>query len=155
MKRSETPSPPMLAKPVGRLGAPSSATGRRLSKGTTQALGVNPEMTLEKILTLLGASDYRAAQGLAKDAAVRFPDHQGIRRMHRALNERMVTTRPASGVARDEEFAWLEDPPESARGKVVALVGDQMVASAGTGAELLERLRGRDFSKSPLVVRVY
>ncbi len=109
---------------------------------------------MEEILSHLGALRYRKAQLVAQEAAARFPGHAGIRRMDRALNRWKAATRPADGHSRTEELAWLRSPPESARGKLVALVGSELVAAADTMAELTECLRSKPLSRSPLVVRI-
>ena len=74
--------------------------------------------------------------------------------MNRGLNERRVRTRPATGQGRTEELEWLRDPPESARGKWVALVGNQVVATAEALAEVMESLKSMNLPKTPLVHRV-
>ncbi len=74
--------------------------------------------------------------------------------MHRGLNRRRASTRPADGHSREKEFAWLRNPPESARGQLVALVDDEMVASAQTMSELMTILKSMDLPKMPLVHRI-
>jgi hypothetical protein len=75
-------------------------------------------------------------------------------RLNRGLNEWTVRRRPASGQGRSEEFEWLRNPPESARGKWVALVGGEMIAAGEALADVLELLKSMDLPKSPLVHRV-
>ncbi len=74
--------------------------------------------------------------------------------MHRALNKRVASTSPAGDHSRKEEFAWLRNPPESARGRLVALIDGEMVASAQTMSELTAALKAMNLSKMPLVHRV-
>lgn len=74
--------------------------------------------------------------------------------MNRGLNQREVRTRPASGDGRSEEFEWLRNPPESARGKWVALIGSEMVAMGEALAEVMESLKTMNLPKTPLVHRV-
>jgi hypothetical protein len=113
-----------------------------------------PEDALRGIRAHLGAGRYRTAQRLAEEAAARFPEHEGIRTMNRGLNQREVRTRPASGDGRSEEFEWLRNPPESARGKWVALIGSEMVAMGEALAEVMESLKTMNLPKTPLVHRV-
>lgn len=112
------------------------------------------DAALEEIRAHLGEGRYSTAQRLAKGAVARFPDHPGLRTMNRGLNERRVRTRPATGQGRTEELEWLRDPPESARGKWVALVGNQVVATAEALAEVMESLKSMNLPKTPLVHRV-
>ncbi len=74
--------------------------------------------------------------------------------MNRGLNERQVRTRPATGQGRTEELEWLRNPPESVRGKWVALVGNEMVAAAEALAEVMESVKSMNLPKIPLVHRV-
>jgi len=135
----------------------STSTAAQPAKGKprpTQRSEMDPEAVLEQIRLQLGEISYREAQRLAKEAAARFPDHDGIRLMNRALNEPTVQTSAGRGYGRAEEFSWLSAPPDSARGQWVALVGDEMVAAAKTLAELADSLRSKKMSKAPLVVRI-
>ncbi len=51
----------------------------------------------------------------------------------------------------DEEFEWLRSPPQWARGKWVALLGSEAIASADTLAELVEALKPMELPRQPLV----
>lgn len=118
------------------------------------ALGTDPEIVLEQIRRHLEEGGYRIAQRLAKAAAHRFPGHQGLATMNRGLHGRRAHTRPANGHSRRDELAWLRHPPESVRGRLVALVGREMVASADTMAELMAILEPMNLAKMPLIHRV-
>ncbi len=109
---------------------------------------------MEEIRAHLGEGRYRTAQRLAKLAIAQFPDHAGLRTMNRGLNQRRVRTSPATGQGRSEELEWLRNPPESMRGKWVALVGNEMVAAAEALAEVMESLKSMNLPKTPLVHRV-
>ena len=75
--------------------------------------------------------------------------------MNRALNEWKATTSAGTGVDRSEEREWMrQPPPESLRGKVIALVGKDVVASADTMTELARYLRTMELAKRPLVFRL-
>ncbi len=113
-----------------------------------------PDDMLKRIRAHLVEGRYRTAQRLAGEAVARFPEHPEIRTMNRGLNEWKVRTRPASGQGRAEELEWLRNPPESARGKWVALVGSRLVAAGEALAEVMESLKSMDLPKTPLVHRV-
>ena len=109
---------------------------------------------LERIRELL-TDQFLTARQLAAEAAVRFPEHEGIQNAWRILSHgrsRICTGGPEPSTT--EEFNWLRDPPESVRGKWVALVGSEMVASADTLAEVAERLRSLTLPKPALVHRI-
>ncbi len=74
--------------------------------------------------------------------------------MHRGLNGGRASTYPSEGHSRREEFAWLRESPASARGKLVALVGSEMVACADTMSELMAALKSMNLPKMPLVHRI-
>lgn len=113
------------------------------------------EALLEKMRSLLGDCRYQEAQRLAREAAIRFPGHPDVAGMNRALNEWAATSHPATGVDRSEETDWMrQDPPDSLRGKIVALVGAEIVATADSMAELGRQLRSLSLPKRPLVFRV-
>jgi hypothetical protein len=126
----------------------------RREDGPLHARDADPEGVLQEILSYLGEVRFRAAQRLAGEAAVRFPAHAGIRRMNRALNEWQVRTRPATGRDTTEELDWMRNPPASARGKWVALIGSEMIAVSEDPVELMESLRSKNLPKNPLVIRV-
>ncbi len=142
---------PMIAKAQT---VSSGASVRRSSRPGGGAKETDPDSLLDQIRQHLGQGRYRTAQQLAKEAAVRFPRHKGIGTMHRGLNKRRASTRPADGHSRKKEFAWLRNPPESARGQLVALVDGEMVASAQTMSELTTELKAMNLSKMPLVHRI-
>jgi len=140
----------MFAKSPERSGASSETPSNPPAIGDEA-----PEKVLENIRSLLGQGCYKAAQRLAKEAAKRFPKHDGVAVMNRALNEWKASTSPGSGVDRSEEREWMrQPPPESLRGKVIALVGKDVVASADTMTELARHLRTMELAKRPLVFRL-
>lgn len=139
---------------VTRSPAPTTSARSPRSDGSLLAPDADPDAVVKEILTDLGELRYRRAQRLAKEAAARFPDHPGARKMNRALNEWKARTRPATGRDTTEEDNWLKNPPESAYGKWVALIGSEMVGSAERLAELIEQLRSMNLPKSALVVRI-
>lgn len=141
---------PMVTKGQTVSSGPSVARSSR-QVGTR---GVDPDVLLDQIREHLGQGHYRTAQRLAKEAADRFPWHKDLSTMHRGLNQRRVGTRPADGHSRERELAWLQNPPESVRGQLVALVGGKMVASARTMSELMTELKAMNLPKMPLVHRI-
>ena len=152
MDPTTTPPSPMLTQSD----APSeSAAPARSAKPVVKSPPEDPESSLEEIRAHLGEGRYRRAQRLAREAAVRFPEPPEVHTMNRGLNEWTSTTRPATGVDRSDERKWMrQDPPESLRGRLVALVGSEVVACADTVDELSESLRSKDLPKPPLVLRV-
>ncbi len=156
MATTSDPPSPMIARSGDFAGSAYPASSERPRPREDQRLpsARRPDDMLEEIRAHLVEGRYRTAQRLAAQAAARFPDNPEIRTMNRGLNEWKVRTRPASGQDRTEEFEWLRNPPESARGKWVALIGRRMVAAGEALAEVMESLKSMDLPKTPLVHRV-
>jgi hypothetical protein len=147
---------PLFAKsrePSGA-GSPLNAQKPLQEKDSAIPSDAQPDEILDRIRALL--TDHSLlARRLAEEAAARFPEHAGIRQAKRILNDGKATVGsggPEPGTA--DEFDWLRHPPESARGKWVALVGREMVAAADTLAELMGDLRSQKLPKPALVHRI-
>ena len=120
----------------------------------------DPEATVERVLALLGEDQYLPARDLAAEALTRFPDHDRVQWAWKIFEKRGRSRlgEAAPEPKTDDEYEWqrrwLRNPPEWARGKWVALMGCQVVASAESLAEVSAQLRAREFAKRPLAVRV-
>ena len=107
---------------------------------------------MARILTLLSEERFQTARRLALKAADKFPEHSRLQTARRVFDNRgEAIRRPGSGQSREEEFAWLNDPPESARGKWVALLGSELIGSAEKLQDLMELLRSKSLPKPALV----
>ena len=151
--------PPRSSDPI-QTKAPDGTTGdtrppRRARQARLRAADSSPEAVLARIRSYLGEGRYQDAQALARKAVACFPEHPDVSKMDRALNRWAATTRPATGVDRSEEREWMrQELPESLSGKVVALVGKEVVATAETFAELDQQIQSLELTKRPLVFRV-
>lgn len=116
----------------------------------------DPDAVVDGILSLLGEERFPTARRMAAAAVARFPEHARVRRAWGIFDPRGKATVGSGGPEppTTEEFNWLRDPPEWARGKWVALVGSEAVAAADTLAEVLETVRSLDLPKRPLAVRI-
>ncbi len=155
MSDQHSPSPPIVAR-----GAVSTRGGG-LPRGTRGqrpllAPDSDPDAAVEKILALLSEERFQTARRLAAETVARFPDHARVERAWAIFDTRGKATVGKGGPepSRSEEFEWLRHPPESARGKWVALVGSEMVGSAETLGELAQSLRSEIFDRTPLVHRI-
>ncbi len=111
---------------------------------------------MKRILALLRDDLYLPARSLAAEALKRFPDHDRVRWAWNIFEQRGRARVGKGGPepGREEEFEWLRNPPQWARGKWVALVGSEVVASADTLAEVAASLRGQHFPRRPLAHRI-
>ncbi len=120
-------------------------------------VGMSPEAASERVLTLLGEGSYLSARRLAREALRRFPEHAGTRRIADVFEPRGKAAIRPNGPRqpdRRQEFDWLRDPPEWARGKWIALVGAEVVAADESLEEVERKLRSLELGKQPLVHRV-
>ncbi len=130
--------------------------GKWAGEGPLLLPDARPDSTVKQILTLISDGQLLSARRIAVEAAVRFPDHAKLRTARRMLagggNPSLSSRGPEPST--DEEFSWLRSPPEWARGKWVALIGREAVASADTLVELVESLKSMDLPRRPLVHRI-
>ena len=147
----EKPSP-MLAREAGAVGA-----GLRSAAHTEEGLlppDADPDTLVDEILALLSAERYQSARRLAAAALERFPEHVRVERAWSIFDSRgKARAVPArlEPKSRKEELRWLSNPPESARGKWVALLGSEVVGMSESLAELTERIRPMNLPHSALV----
>lgn len=149
MNRSHPPSP-MIAHESDAAGTAGSRAARAADSPLPPE--AEPGAVVEEILGHLGKDQYQTARRLAAEALARFPEHPRVQNAWRIFDKRANAVRgQGNEPSRSEEFDWLKSPPESARGKWVALVGKEMVAAADTLAELVEALKSLSLPKPPLV----
>ncbi len=144
----------MLAKgPLGGTGASTRSSRATSEDKPLLAADADPEATVDKVLALLSEQHYPMARRLAAEARVRFPDHSRVQDLWSIFDNRgkAIAGPEASEPSREEEFEWLRHPPESARGKWVALLGSEMIAAAEKLVELEESLRSKQLPKPALV----
>lgn len=149
------PSPKI--EPIQAKGADTSSVSRSgFTKPPRPALiprNADPDEVLESIRSLVTDHVLKARQ-MSVEAAARFPRHAGIQNAKRVLEKGRVTLGQAAGNPepnRDAEFQWLRSPPDSLRGQWVALLGNELVGSGDSLAELVERLRSKNLEKLALI----
>jgi hypothetical protein len=136
----------MLAKSPDSPPAPVSRPLRRT--------GERPESVLDEMRTLLRVGDVQAARELVAAAGVRWPEHIELQTAKRVLAKGSATPIPGKrGPDRDREFKWLKNPPERYRGQWVALLGSDVVGSAGSLQELLASIPS-GLEHPPLTVKI-
>lgn len=138
-----------------------STAGRRTSAGrsdTAPSLDLDSDSPADEILQtvreLLAIGRLTTARGLVARGLRRFPDHAELSKLSSFLDLREAQSNPLVEPSTSDEIDWLTDPPESARGRWVALIGRQVVAVADSARELKEALRSLDLAQRPLVHRV-
>jgi len=106
---------------------------------------------MEAVRGLLVSEEATEAKRTAARGARLFPEHPGLAQANRVLNPSQVTSRPATAPDRSREFAWLRRYGREHRGRWVALVGDQLLASGGELEDVLSAVRSRNLRTRPLV----
>ncbi len=147
----------MIARQPDGSGSAGSSRTPPSSDEARLPVEISPEAASERVLALLGEGSYLSARRLAREALRRFPEHVGTRRIADVFEPRgKASIRPDGPRQPDrrQEFDWLRDPPEWARGKWIALVGAEVVAADESLAEVERKLRFLELDKQPLVHRV-
>ncbi len=151
MSDHHTPKP-MLASPAAAV-----ATGARSSRVTARPPSrEDPDALMDRVLEMLGENYHHGARRLCRKALDLYPEHPRVRGVWSIFDNRdKATVVPGSDEPSTvEELEWLENPPEWAHGKWVALLGSEIVASAETLAEVVEILRSKSLPRQPLIHRI-
>ncbi len=106
---------------------------------------------MDAIRGLLASEEATAARRTAAQGADLFPEHSGLAQANRVLNPSRMTSRPATAPDRSREFAWLRRHGSEYRGRWVALLGDELLASSDELEDVLSIVRSRSLRTKPLV----
>jgi hypothetical protein len=126
------------------------STGVRIAPAST----VRPEDSVAYITTirsLLERGDIGSARRVLEAVPVRFSEESAVRRLRAALAPPRVTTAPKQDIDRTKEYEWLKLNKTKYGGQWVALLGDELVASAKSYRELRERLASLRLGYRPLI----
>ena len=143
-----SPPPPMLAKQPEPSGSGPSAAD---SRDRPLARKTSPEDVFVRLRQLIADGRIGVARRLIAEALCRFPDHHRIRLAERVLNGGEATPDPYVQPTAAAESAWLDNPPDDARGKWVALIGSELVGMADSVDELMQALASKKLDMIPLV----
>ncbi len=149
---SRTP-PPMLAKAAEPV---AGRTPSRSPQAPSQLLPAEarPEDVLERLHELIENDQIGTARQLVAEAAHRFPQHGRIRLAKRILNDGKAIPDPYVQPTVAAESDWLDNPPQEARGKWVALIGSELVGMADSVEGLMKSLASKNLELIPLVHHV-
>jgi|SRR6185295_11747475 len=104
-----------------------------------------------QIRALLAEGQIWEAQQLLKSVGDDVPVDPKLREVLAPPRIRRI---PEKGFDRSAEFHWLKTKAELYRGKWVALLGDELIASAETLKDLLVRVNELAPARKPLVHRI-
>lgn len=144
--------PPMLAKATEPATSPRSVDAQGGAADQVGLRTVNgPEEVLDTLRQFLEIGQLPAARRLLAAAVDRYPEYAEIQKARRILDQREATPNPMVEPTTSDEIEWLQSPPESARGKWVALIGRQVVGMAHSARELKKILQSKDLPQKPLI----
>lgn len=127
------------------------AAGGELPEGERlQSSSPSPFPYAQAIRSLLEQGRIRQAQSLYEHAKDLIHDP----RLHEALSPPRVKVSSKRGPDRSAELRWLDSNSDRFRGRWVALLGENLLASAGTLKELLSHLKSLAPEGKPLVHHV-
>lgn len=131
-------------------GSDASRAREAASKRRPRISIADPDSAVDRILALLSEGRFSAARRVAAEARKTFPDHSRVQNAWSIFDRRGKATvgEATSEPSREAELEWLSRPPESVRGKWVALQGRELVDSAETLKELQESLAAKDLPRA-------
>ena len=109
---------------------------------------------VETVRSLLADGEAGAARRTAADGAARFPQHSWLRKTDRIINPKKIASEPADAPDRSREFAWLRENSDRYRGRWVALLKAELLASGQELEAVLGEVRARSLEARALVHRI-
>ncbi len=109
------------------------------------------EEFVEAVRSLLASGEAGAARRTVADGTVQFPDHPWLKKTNRIINPKRIVSKPADAPDRTREFAWLRAHGARYRGRWVALLKDELLASAQELETVLREVRARGLESRVLV----
>ena len=136
-----------LAGNVERLSAPDLSTSRpRIDNDRLPYVALIREM--------LDRDQVAAARALLSVALAELPSAPELLQTARVLAVPKSARRSVRDVERTTEYSWLTSHAAGYRGKWVAVVGNELIASAGSLKELLQCLKSSGRENQALIHRV-
>ncbi len=106
---------------------------------------------VEAVRSMLASGEAGAARYMAADGAARFPDHPWLKKTNRIINPKRIVSKPADAPDRTRELAWLREHGARYRDRWVALLRDELLASATELETVLREVRKRGLESKVLV----
>jgi len=103
---------------------------------------------------MLDRDQVAAARALLSVALAELPSAPELLRTARVLAVPKSARRSVRDVERTTEYSWLTSHAAAYRGKWVAVVGNELIASAGSLKELLQSLKSSGRETEALIHRV-
>ena len=152
MSRTHSPSP-LLARSADSSALQGTSKPPQRARPGERLLprDADPDDVLPLLRSLIETDQIERARQLTFEAVRRFPGHEQIRLARHILSVSKATPNRYVQPTATAEIEWLENPPEEARGKWVALIGRDLVAMADSPQELRTVLQDKKFDQYPVV----
>lgn len=122
--------------------------------GTLSDMRPTATLELERIRTLLSKGLLRDARSSISEALKKFPRDESLYALAGLAAPRKATRIAVRFPRRDQEFGWLDEHREGYKGKWVALLGNDLIASADTMKQVLDAVAQKNIEGAPLVHKV-
>lgn len=113
-----------------------------------------PTLELGRIRTLLSEGLLREARAVIAEALKRFPSDESLFALSKLTALQKATRVAEKFQPRNQEFQWLDEHRDAYKGKWVALLGNEMVASGDTMKQVLDAMATAGVRGNPLVHKV-
>jgi hypothetical protein len=115
---------------------------------------IGPAIPLRQAKMLLGQGRIDAAREMLRRALERHPRNDALADLYKAITPGRVIRKHVQYKHRKAEFAWIRANRQKYKGKWVALVDDELIASSDNLQEILQVIQEKNIEKTSLVHRV-
>lgn len=129
-----------------------AASRRRVHSAESQA--PDRVSTMAVLRELIQKEDIAGARRMLNALPMIVTEEPALSRLRRLLAPPIVRVSPIRDVDRRREYSWLSEHARAYRGQWVAVLEDELVASAPTLRELRLRLRALGIDRTPLLHRL-
>lgn len=134
--------------------SPAEAGVRSAGAFTFADLPPTPAVELNRIRALLSEGLLRDARTVVAEAQRRFPNNEALYALSKLTAPSKATRSAVRFPRREEELRWLDKHREQYKGRWVALLGNELIASADTMKQLLDAVTAKNIEGSPLIHKV-
>ncbi len=113
-----------------------------------------PAVDLNRIRALLSEGLLRDARTVVAEALRRFPNNEALYALSKLTAPSKAIRSAVRFPRREEELRWLDEHRELYKGRWVALLGNELIASADTMKQLLDAVAAKNIEGSPLIHKV-
>jgi len=112
-----------------------------------------PAVDLNRIRALLSEGLLHDAHTVTR-ALRRFPNNEALYALSKLTAPSKAIRSAVQFPRREEELRWIDEHREQYEGRWVALLGNELIASAGTMKQLLDAVAAKNIEGSPLIHKV-